>query len=285
MIAFVGSVFSPYYARARRRGAADPVNHCALNVALYGPRAGRWTMTERRAAQVKRAPHRLSLGQSTLCWTGDALDVAIDEICAPLPRRLRGAIRLTPAGIGARSYALDAAARHCWTPFAPCAHVDVRLVDPDLTWSGVAYMDTNFGVEPLEDAFRAWTWSRASLSGSAAVPGSTVVLYDVTPRSAPPHSLALHFAPDGSAQSVEPPPVIRLPTTGWRVARQTRADPGHGARVVKTLEDAPFYSRSQLDTHLMGRAAPAIHESLDLNRFRSTWVQCLLPFRMPRRFL
>ena len=36
IIAFIGSVFSPYYAWARRRGPADPLNHCALNVALYG---------------------------------------------------------------------------------------------------------------------------------------------------------------------------------------------------------------------------------------------------------
>ena len=52
LIAFVGSVFSPYYAWARQRGAADPVNHCALNVGLYGRRAARWSMTERPAVQV-----------------------------------------------------------------------------------------------------------------------------------------------------------------------------------------------------------------------------------------
>ena len=42
LIAFIGSVFSPYYAWARRRGPADPQNHCALNVALYGPGGNRW---------------------------------------------------------------------------------------------------------------------------------------------------------------------------------------------------------------------------------------------------
>ena len=46
LIAFLGSVFSPYYAWARRRGPSDPLRHCALNVALYGPRK-RWAMTER----------------------------------------------------------------------------------------------------------------------------------------------------------------------------------------------------------------------------------------------
>jgi carotenoid 1,2-hydratase len=276
LIAFVGSVFSPYYAWARRTGTPDPVNHCALNVALYGPRAGRWTMTERGAAQVERARDHLVLGRSALDWMGGVMHIDIDEICAPVPRRLRGSIQLTPAAIGARSYVLDAAGRHRWTPFAPCAHVEVRLSEPDIQWSGVGYMDSNVGEEPVEHGFREWTWSRASL------PGSAVVLYDVTPRTAPPHSLALRFAANGSAERVEPPPEVVLPMTGWRIARRTRADSGHGARVVKTLEDAPFYSRSQLATRLLGCAAPAVHESLDLNRFRSRWVQCLLPFRMPR---
>ncbi|MEP6836808.1 MAG: carotenoid 1,2-hydratase, partial [Bradyrhizobium sp.] len=35
VIAFIGSVFSPYYAFARRKGPADPLNHCAINVAIY----------------------------------------------------------------------------------------------------------------------------------------------------------------------------------------------------------------------------------------------------------
>ena len=51
---------------------------------------------------------------------------------------------------------------------------------------------------------------------------------------------------------------------------------------MKTLEDTPFYARSLLDTHLLGQAAVAVHESLSLARFRSGWVQAMLPFRMPR---
>ena len=33
IIAFIGSVFSPYY---KLSGRSDPANHCAMNVALYG---------------------------------------------------------------------------------------------------------------------------------------------------------------------------------------------------------------------------------------------------------
>ena len=66
LIAFIGSVFSPYYARARRRGAADPLQHCAVNVALYGPRGKRWAMTERGRAAVARTPSSLAIGRSAL---------------------------------------------------------------------------------------------------------------------------------------------------------------------------------------------------------------------------
>jgi hypothetical protein len=55
IIGFVGSVFSPYYAWARRpraQHAPRALDHCAINVALYGPGRGRWAMTERGADRV-----------------------------------------------------------------------------------------------------------------------------------------------------------------------------------------------------------------------------------------
>jgi carotenoid 1,2-hydratase len=258
------------------------MNHCAFNIALYGPRTSRWAMTERGAACVAREAAMLVIGPSAMEWIDDGITIHVNEVCAPLPRRIRGKIRLQPSALGDRSFELDGSGRHRWTPFAPCARIEVRLDEPALRWSGTAYFDSNCGAEPLEDAFRNWTWSRAQ------VPGATVVLYDVAARSgaqradAPACTLALRFGLDASAQVVEPPPAVRLPTTGWRVSRRTRADAGRGARVVRTLEDAPFYSRSLLDTRVLGWDAPAIHESLDLDRFRARWVQCLLPFRMPR---
>ena len=64
----------------------------------------------------------------------------------------------------------------------------------------------------------------------------------------------------------------------WRVPRPARLPTSTQASLI-TLEDTPFYTRSQLrvsDRQFM-------HESLDLTRFCRSWVQCLLPFRMPRR--
>jgi carotenoid 1,2-hydratase len=275
-IAFVGSVFSPYYAWARRRGNAEPLNHCAFNLAVYGPRSGRWAMTERGARQVSRERTRLSFGPSAVHWADDALQIEIDEICTPLPVRLRGSIRLVPSALSERSFPLDPAGLHRWAPIAPRARIEVRLSHPALNWTGTGYCDSNFGAAALEDSFESWNWSRASL------PDRTVVLYDFKARECGLRSMALEFDRNGEIREMEAPPEVSLPCTRWRVARRTRADAGTSVEVVKTLEDGPFYSRSQLDTTLRGTRAPAIHESLSLDRFRSRWVQFLLPFRMPR---
>jgi carotenoid 1,2-hydratase len=292
VIGFIGSVFSPYYAWSRRHGESNPLNHCALNVALYGPRARRWAMTERNSTQVSRGRTELSIGPSHMRWVGDVLEIRIEETCAPLPQRVRGTVRLLPQSTGDRSFALDAAGRHYWTPFAPCSRIEASFSSPDLNWSGLGYADCNRGDEPLEDAFSRWTWSRSGAHAGSESAGArpadatgssgSTVLYDVTTRDRSNRTLALKFTPNGSVQTFDPPPTIALPTTGWRVARSTRADEGTEARVIATLEDAPFYSRSMLDTQVGGARARVFHESLDLDRFRRYWVQCLLPFRMPR---
>jgi carotenoid 1,2-hydratase len=78
------------------------------------------------------------------------------------------------------------------------------------------------------------------------------------------------------------PGEVALPRTRWQLPRRTRSEAGQEARLLKTLEDAPFYSRSLIEAGLFGSRAVSFHESLSLDRFRTRWVQCLLPFRMPR---
>ncbi|MCC5868728.1 MAG: carotenoid 1,2-hydratase [Gammaproteobacteria bacterium] len=279
IIAFIGSVFSPYYAWARRRHAdAMPEAHCAVNVAVYGPRAKRWAMTERGAGDLARERDRLVIGPSELHWDGNQLRIRFDEITMPVPSRLRGEIRVTPTALTGQVFALDAPGRHHWSPFAPGAHVEVRLEQPQLFWQGHGYFDGNFGDEPLEQGFTDWDWSRARLPD-----GSTAVLYEARARAvADERLLALHFGADGRVQNFAPPKMVRLPRSGWRVARATRAQEGN-ARVLRTLEDTPFYARSLLNTTLLGHEVTAMHESLSLTRFSQPIVQCMLPFRMPRR--
>jgi carotenoid 1,2-hydratase len=282
-IAFVGSVFSPYYAWARGRGVADPGDHCALNVALYAPGGGpgRWTMTERGRHAVAREQSALAIGPSRVEWRSDRLVLEIDEVAVPWPARVRGTVVLHPAALTGRSFALDAAGDHRWTPYAPVARVDVRLSSPALRWSGAAYLDGNSGATPLESSFAHWHWSRADLAGR------TATLYDVVRQDGSRASLALEFSPDGVAREFDAPAEAALPRTLWRLGRTTRTeaapDGGPGARLLATLEDAPFYARSLVQQRLLGRPATAVHESLELGRFARPWVRCLLPFRMPRR--
>jgi carotenoid 1,2-hydratase len=273
----VGSVFSPYYAWSRRRGEPDPLDHCALNVALYGKAGKRWTMTERGRKGLRQAAGRLDIGPSHLNWDGKELTIDVNEITAPIPSRVRGRIRVIPAAVNRREFTLDPAGLHVWWPIAPISRVEVELERPDLRWSGHGYLDSNRGEEPLENAFQCWDWSRAN------TPKGTTMLYDVTARHGTGASLALRFNPSGEVEEFTPPPRVRLPTTGiWRIRRGTQCEPGHQARVVETLEDTPFYARSLVETRLLGESATCVHESLSLDRFASGWVQMLLPFRMPR---
>ncbi|WP_428491288.1 carotenoid 1,2-hydratase [Rhodopila sp.] len=276
LIAFLGSVFSPYYAWKRRawkrgRGEADPLQHCALNVALYG-KTRRWAMTERRAAAIRRGSDFLGIGPSSMSWDGSGLTVLIDEVGAPSPRRIRGQVRLYPSAIETRVRTLDSAGRHRWQPIAPCARVEVALDRPGVAWSGPAYFDSNDGDRPLEADFVRWHWGRAR------VPGGTAVLYDVERRDGP-MSLAMRYDDAGGVTDFEPPAAVELPATMWRVPRKISAV---APAVVETLEDTPFYARSLVGAEIMGQRVTAMHESLSMERFATTWVQAMLPFRMPR---
>lgn len=282
MIAFVGSVFSPYYAWAKRRGAADAENHCALNVALYRRRAGSsrfqhlWAMTERSGAV--RSPRSLQIGPSRLAWVGHELQIDIDEWTAPFPQRLRGRITLQPQALPCRAFALDAADRHLWQPISPAARVAVAFDQPRLNWQGEAYLDSNHGARPLEQDFSDWHWSRAALPG-----GRSQVMYDVNGRDGRPLSLALAFDAGGGFEAITAPPVCGLPVTAWGLQRQSRCDAGMQPIELARLESGPFYSRALVQSQLGGQPVTAMHESLSLRRFSSPWVQAMLPFRMPRR--
>ena len=280
VIVFVGSVFSPYYAAARRRLAApDPAQYCGFNAVLYNPRRKHWAMTERGAGDLSRDATHLRARGSQIRWEGRQVTVNLDEVTVPLPGRLRGRIELELPGITATDYALDPAGRHRWWPVAPSCRARINMDKPDLSWEGHGYFDSNRGAEPLEAAFRDWDWSRAPLAD-----GGSLVQYHARLRDGGERLLALRFGATGAATELAPLPTQQLPrATIWRMARSTQADAGTPVTVRRTLEDTPFYSRSLLAYRALGEPVRAVHESLDLNRFSRRWVQLLLPFRMPRR--
>jgi carotenoid 1,2-hydratase len=176
---------------------------------------------------------------------------------------------------------LDDDGRHRWGPIAPCARAQVDFDQPGLRWQGHAYLDSNEGDEPVSEPFTTWDWMRAPLAD-----GSTVVAYDVRQRNGrADRVIGARFMPDGTAQAVDLPPRRTLSRTGWGITRSVPCDgaPGPAARVLRSLEDTPFYARSVVGTRLLGQDVDAMHETLSATRFASPVVQALLPFRMPRR--
>jgi carotenoid 1,2-hydratase len=76
---------------------------------------------------------------------------------------------------------------------------------------------------------------------------------------------------------------VQFKRSGWRIKRETRADAGVEPLQVLGMLDAPFYSRSVVQTRLNGEVVTGVHEALDLDRFASPLVKPLLAFRVPRR--
>lgn len=234
-------------------------------------------MTERGRASLRRSPTRLAVGPSALSLTGDRLVIDIDEWTVPVPKRLRGRVTVDLGPRFDTAFEIDRQQRHFWQPLAPLATASVDFDNPGLSWKGRAYVDMNRGSEPLEKGFRRWSWSRAE-AGEA-----TTILYDAEPRLGDRRTLALGYHRDSSITMTEAAPRQPLPRTGWMVSRDTRAEPARPARILRTLEDTPFYSRSLIAQGQASSETRAVHESVDLDRFRSRWVQVLLPFKMPRR--
>lgn len=269
-------MFSPYY---KRSGRGDPLNHSALNVALYGPQA-RWAMTERGSSAVQRDASNLVIGPSAVRWEGGALTIDIYEgdtrLFVPWQRPVRGRVRVFPEALNRAAFALDPKQSHIWHCLAPCARIEVEMTSPGISWSGKAYLDHNRGAEPLETGFNTWHWSRAHLKEGA------LVCYEGERGDGSLFASALRFDRHGAPEPVDLPPIAHLPPSKWRVDRRTRSDIGV-AEVRRTWEDTPFYARSELASRFLGEEVVAVQESLDMQRFSSRLVQFMLPYRMPRK--
>lgn len=233
-------------------------------------------MTERPRVDLERSDAVLRIGPSRAILRDGRLTLDIDERTVPVPSRIQGTITVDVGTMSYAPVALDAAERHIWQPLAPRTRVTVDLASPRLRWSGDAYVDRNYGSEPLEAAFTSWEWSRGHIGDDA------LVVYDVLRRDQTRFCLSRRFLPDGKSEAFEAPTGIALPSTLWRIARSMRSGADQAPRVLRTLEDTPFYARSLVETTLAGRRLACIHESLSLERVANPIVRLMLPFRMPR---
>jgi carotenoid 1,2-hydratase len=210
-------------------------------------------------------------------WNGHQLVIEIDEIGAlPMVTPVRGRITLTPDALTDVEVLLTPDAAHLWRPFAPSARIEVDLTQGN-RWQGHGYFDANFGTRALEADFNYWTWGRFPLRDGAAC------FYDAMRRDGTNLSLGLHIDAQGRAHEIPPPPKARLPRTIWALRRETRADAGFAPRQVLGMLEAPFYSRSQIETKINGEITRGVHEALDLRRFASPLIKPMLAVRVPRR--
>ncbi len=273
VIGMLGNSFSPFYARERARRVANPLDFVTMNAAVYRGSRTRWALTETRGA--KRDSTSLAIGRSTMRWSNGALVVELDEVGAPLPRAIKGRVVVHPEIVDAEPRVLDSAGAHLWWPIAPRARVEVDLVAPRVRFSGTGYLDSNAGEEPLERAFDSWDWSRVTGADG------TFVSYSTRRKDGTAQTLDLAFQRNGT--STRDGLVGRkLGRTLWGIELATRARPSDRVTVEQSLENTPFYARSELRVHNGNELMRGTHEALSLRRFDSSWVRWLLPFKMRR---
>lgn len=272
VIAFIGSVFSPWY---RWSGRRDPHNHVCINVATYGP-GGRFTMTDRGRGALRQSQNSFTVGPSSLEWDGTKLTIRVSEWSNPIVSKIEGTITVYPKGITGVELPLKQDGTHVWRPFAPTSDIAVDLGRHG-RWVGHGYFDANFGTKALEADFSYWTWGRFPLSDGMAC------FYDAYLRNGETLAAAMKFTPDGQIAPMEAPPKTKMRRSIWAVRREGRADPGHTPKQVQSMLDAPFYNRSGVETVLNGEKSRGVYEALDLNRFRGGWLMPMLAVRVPRR--
>jgi carotenoid 1,2-hydratase len=234
-------------------------------------------MTERGHNSLRRSADRLEIGSSAMQWDGVSLTIDIDEVTVPLPSRLRGTVTVRPRALTGVVYDLDAGGKHRWQPIAPLSDVVVDLQSPGLRWCGSGYFDHNNGDEPLDAAFRSWTWSRFDRGDHARI------FYDVVEADGAERSLSLRANASGTVEAGAPIGYRPLPNGLWGVKRSVPTDGSMTPVLVRSMEDAPFYTRSTIRSGIDGAEATGVHESLSLKRATAPIVRMMLPFRMPRR--
>jgi carotenoid 1,2-hydratase len=213
-----------------------------------------------------------------MTWANGQLIIDVNEISGPpVIGRVRGHITVTPSAITQAELPLTPDGAHIWRPFAPVSAIECDLEAKGWQWSGHGYFDANFGTRALEQDFAYWTWGRFPTSEGATC------FYDATRLDGSELGAAFQFDDTGRAREIPLPPKRPIRRSLWAVRRETRGDAGCTPRQIQNMLDAPFYSRSMVQTQLNGEKTVGVHEALDLRRFRSPLLKPMLAVRVPRR--
>ncbi|HEX8825153.1 MAG TPA: carotenoid 1,2-hydratase [Archangium sp.] len=269
-IFMVGSLFSPRYSVGARRGAR-PLEHCAVNFALYhqGVRR-RWVLSEYPVASVQRWGRALRIGRSLLEYAPDGtVRMEVDERCAPFGGAVRARLVLEPQVPAAEEVQLVPGLPHYWRALAPRAKARLEVASEGVVAEGLGYHDSNHGEELLGERLPGWHWARVH------GPEETVVDYHLPAGVAP---LRVTASAVGTKSERSPLPTEARPTslTNWglRVPAHLYA----GGTVVgapRLLESSPFYARVAArrgEVDVMGEVA-------DFRRFHSPFIRWMAHFR------
>lgn len=270
-IFMLGSLFSPRYSVAARRGG-HPLAYCAVNFALYHQGVRQlWVLSEYPCVE-SQGPGRLRIGRSTLTHALDGtVRMDVEDATAPWGRPVRASLTLRPVTARGAEVRLVPGLPHYWQALAPRAEARLEVSSLGVTAEGLGYHDTNHGEEPLGATLSGWHWARTHHEAH------TVVDYHLPDGVAP---LRVRADLDGVVcERGEKPEARPTRITGWGL--RVPAKLHTGMEVVgppRLLESSPFYARLEsrrgaLDT--MGEVA-------DFRRFHSPFIRWMAHFRTRR---
>ncbi|MFY0563918.1 carotenoid 1,2-hydratase [Archangium lansingense] len=271
-IFMVGSLFSPRYSVGARRGAL-PLEHCAVNFALYHRSTRRrWVLSEypRAAVQVQQEGRVLHIGRSVLEYGLDGtVRMEVDERCAPFGGAVRARLVLEPQAAAAEEVQLVPELPHFWRVLAPRAKARLEVFSEGVASEGIGYHDSNHGAELLGARLPGWHWARVH------GPEETVVDYHLPGGVAP-----LRVTAGVLGTKAERRPLLaeardtRLTGWGLRVPAQLYAG-NQAVGEPRLLESSPFYARVEArrdGLDVMGEVA-------DFRRFHSPLIRWMAHFR------
>lgn len=269
-IFMVGSLFSPRYSAGARRGAL-PLEHCAVNFALYhrGSRR-RWVLSEYPASAVWHGGRALRIGGSRLEYGLDGtVRMEVEERCAPFGGAVRARLVLEPQVPAADEVELVPGVPHYWRALAPRAKARLEVPSEGVRAEGLGYHDTNHGAELLGARLPGWHWARTH------GPEETVVEYHL-PGEVPPLRVTAGRAGTRAERMGERTLSRATRVTGWGLRVPSRLGLEHPAPAPsRLLESSPFYARVESrhgERDVMGEVA-------NFRRFHSPFVRWMAHFR------
>lgn len=291
-ILFLGSVFSPLYAARCRRGErAMPLEHCAVNLALYrrGKRIA-FVMSEYpRAASAD--PEQLAIGATTMRAAGGATTITLAERTMPGHGRLYGTIRIEPLAPPWPEYRIAGdAAGHAWRVLAPRARIRAEIGSHRFALDAEGYFDHNAGAGRLEASFASWSWARV------ARPDGLTILYQLADRAGGRRAFRFDERPGGAVEVSEGE---AAPATGerslrWGMKLPRAFGPRGGWRLEpgEPIDVAPFYARYRARlVEPSGARAAGLGEHIEFDRFANglnlylmRWMTRPLPLHPFHRF-